>query len=387
LQRKDDKCAKKSSTIASIDKNETSIPTMPAKEEEITSFDWPKIEEDEELELENQMIQLQIRLEREKEERMEKRDRRREEDDRKFMREVTRIEEREERLQRCKEAKKKDDQEWLEIALLSEDAHETSVLISSPEDPPPTLQAAKPVGAEPWWKERMMMTDQGCLEETGKSNPASTISPKDIPAKPAGHVGANTSKKEQGDATHSAPTTALGLDKMTDQGCLEESGKSNPASTIPSKDIPAKPAGHVSASTSQKEQGDATYSAPTTPMGLEKMKEKTKQPDKVADSISKKRLKMKTSRSQNRSLILSKTRDLPSTVDEPDQPPAANPKVSMLVSMLETSTSPVKMPRTPPASTAMCRTDSSSLLFKCHLPSQAPNQSKPKARPVEYDRM
>ena len=101
---------KKSSTIAIIDKNETSIPTMPAKEEEITSLDWPEIEGDEELELENQMIQLQIRLEREKEERMEKRDRRREEDDRKFMREVTRIEEREERLQRCKEAKKKDDQ-------------------------------------------------------------------------------------------------------------------------------------------------------------------------------------------------------------------------------------------------------------------------------------
>ena len=57
---------KKSSTIASIDKNETSIPTMPAKEEEITSFDWPEFEEDEELELENQMIQLQIRLERQK---------------------------------------------------------------------------------------------------------------------------------------------------------------------------------------------------------------------------------------------------------------------------------------------------------------------------------
>ena len=88
-------------------------------------------------------------------------------------------------------------------------------------------------------------------------------------------------------------------------------------------------------------------------MGLEKMKEKTKQPDKVADSISKKRLKMKTSRSQNRSLILSKSRDLPSTVDEPDQPPAANPKVSMLVSMFETSPSPVKMPR-PPQQALQC---------------------------------
>ena len=95
---------------------------------------------------------------------------------------------------------------------------------------------------------------------------------------------------------------------------------------------------------------------------------------------------MKNSRSQNINESLSKSRDLPSTVDEPDQPPAANPKVSMLVSMFETSPSPVKMPRPPPASTAMCRTDSSSL-FKCHLPSKAPNQSKPEARPVEYDRM
>ena len=337
--------------------NETSIsiPTMPAKEEEITSLDWPEIEGDEELELENQMIQLQIRLEKEKEERMEKRDRRREEDDRKFMREVISIEEREERLQRCKEAKKTDDQEWLEIALLSEDAYETSVLISSPEDPPPTLQAAKPVGAEPWWKERMMMTDQGCLEETGKSNPASIISPKDIPAR------VNQPPPRQGSvARDPGGLSSLAMEHLPPAPCQDdkpatisqaketEVPRTPPPECVLSNEI-AKPVENVGVSPSQKEQGDANNSAPTTALGLEKMKDKRKQPDKVAASISKKRLKMKNSRSQNRNVSLSKSRDLPSTVDEPDQPPAANPKVSMLVSMFETSSSPVKMPRPPPS--------------------------------------
>ena len=356
---------------------DTSIRAKPAWKGETTTttttiLEWPDTEEDGELE--TKMIQLQIKLEREKEERFMKRERRRKEDDAKLLRDVILIEEREERLERCRklreEAKEKEDQEWLQVALLSEEAYLPSPSPpSSPGDPPPSLLAERPVGAEPWGKERKMMTTTGSLGETDTSSPASPTPTKDIPAR----------EKMTPPILDAKPATI---------SQAKESGK---ARTPPSKHVLAckiaRPEEQGGPSTTMKEHTDAPYSAPTPAQGLVMKKDKGKQLDKAAASMSKQRLSLQKSRSQRRDSNQLKIRNIPSTLDEPDQTPAANPMVSKLVSRFETSQSPLKMPRPPTASTAVCRRDNVCLLnCKCHLPSSASDKSKPKARPGNGDR-
>ena len=316
---------------------------VPESDKELED-EWKDQEEDKELEAE--MIRLQIKMEKDKEERLERRDRKREEEDRKFLIDVVAIEEREKRLERTRlltaEARRKEEQEWLKNALLQEDAVETpAASTSSPGDPPPILLSESSLGVEPWWGEGKMIKKSGGEEEMAKSNPA-------------------------------GPTSTSIIPDPEDPSLAEKNEMKKPGTiTIPELDIARAEEQCVD----KKTVNYFSDSAPAT--GLVKKLEQKKHSDKTAASAARKRMVLHKSRSIQRRTSMSSMRDLSSTMVDTVLPRAASQVVSKLIAQFETSDSPVKQPGPPHASTstAVSSKDMSSSFSSSTNP-------KPEARPV-----
>ena len=264
--------------------------------------DWP--EEDSDKELEEEMLRLVIRHEKEKEERFREVERRRKEDDLKFLMDVKSIEDREERLRisrmKTEEAKKKQ--------------KEKASPPSSTPEPSPNLQAKMLTGAEPCWVMEKMATSEGKEEEMSVEEGAEPTSIQAGPAPSSSTPGTNT----------------VHLDTPTKQGWC----------------------------TSMMEHQDDIsnkvdmFSAAEVTQEVKKKKESKLQPSQAEL----KRLQLDKARKRRRLDRMSSSRNFPEAIADPGPTPGASQTVSKLVSKFETAHSPIKMPRPTPASTQACRT-------------------------------
>ena len=274
----------------------------------IKEDDWP--EEDCDKELEEEMLKLVIRHEKEKEERFREVERRRKEDDLRFLMDVKSIEDREERLRisrmKTEEAKKK--------AKDKLQKKEKASPPSSTPEPSPNLQAKMLTGAEPWWVMEKMTTSEGKEEEMSVEEGAE---PTSIPAGPA--------------PSSSTPgTNTVHLDTPTKQGWCTSMMEHQ-------DDICNKVDMFIAAEVTQE---------------VKKKKESKLQPSQAEL----KRLKLDKARKERRMDRMSSSRNYPEAFADPGPTPGVSQTVSKLVSKFETAPSPIKMPRPTPASTQACRT-------------------------------
>ena len=273
--------------------------------------DWP--EGDSDKELEEEMLRLAIKHEKEKEERFKEVERRRKDDDLKFLMDVKTIEDREERLERSRkkteEARRKAKDQLLKKVPASSSS-------SSP-GTPPNLQAKMPTGAEPWCLLEKRIVPQGKEDEMPVEEGAV---PTSIPAGPA-------------------PSTSA------------------PGTNIVHRTSPTKQGG---CTTMLEHQDDFhskvdRYSATEVIQETRKKMEIKLQPSQAEQ----KRLQLDMNRKKKRLDRMSSSRNLPEASTDPGPTPGASQKVSKLVSRFETAPSPIKMPRPTPTSTPACRTTSS----------------------------
>ena len=292
------------------------VANVPASKGEMPEFEEEEFEE----EMRKMQIDVEVKM---KEERMIKVDMRRKEDEEKanqiFLNEVIIIEAREGR--RLESAKKTeaarmkadiDAQEWLEEALrLEADPNPT---------PSPNQPAKMPTGEEPWWGKEEGRKKEDCSLEpatpdvgSAKSSPAGA-SHHSVP----GTMTLTTNMQE----TESAHETGCQSTKQHEQPACKTINVHTGIGTIQegAKEVPRKPGGRQ----------HAQHAKPGA-RSLEKAR----------------KLKRSERMSSSRCLETSPTQE-----PDPIQRPGAISKLSKLISRFETSPSPLKMPRPPPASSS-----------------------------------
>jgi hypothetical protein len=253
-------------------------------------------------------------------------ERRREDEDReeqRFLVEVIRMEEGGANLE---------DQEWLEEALRMEEREPNPTPAS-----PPSLQAKMPIGEEPWWK----------LEE-GR-------------------------RKEEDDSSMTMAPQDSGIPKSIPAGARQASEAASLPPRLAEKCDDVKPGHQLN-----KEQEDLIIIANIATKLDTNPDHQKKLPRRPSGcKIKQTRLSLEELRKEKRWAQMSSSRNLENPCAEVPSPiPSlgATPKLTKLIQMFETSPSPIKMPRPPPASTTRCGTMPTSSI---KLPSLSPSEKAP----------
>ena len=286
-----------------------------------------------------EMIKLQITLESEKTERMKRVEARRKQDEE---RKVTLESEKRERFEKIEERRLQDEErrslaevmrmeeeganldekEWLETVLRMEEG------VSTPTPKPsPNLKAKMPTGEESWRK-----LEEGMRKEE-----------------------AGTSKQMVSEEANVSESIPAGVKTSTEIA--------SPTPKLVKKKDSAKQAGEHGPQPNEEQEKSSNYTINVTKFGTNQDQEKEMPRRSYGCKIKPTRLSIDQLRKEKRFAQMSSSRNFENQSTGAYKPlpsPGAAKKLTSLISMFETSPSPLKMPRPPPASTTGCWTSTMS---------------------------